>query len=209
MKKLFLLLLFTIFIYAQNTQDASKYTILKQTNQILYETTLKITNNGKWRTKFFSLSTYTYYDFGKIFNTFKIVLKEEQKRLNQFIPIEIKSSNQEYIKALQQYNQKVFYYLSKSPDKLENVYYFLYYYSKMIRVHNFLLEIYKENNFIYKQIYLTPLNQKNNKSLYHYFHYLENAYIKAFNTFVDNVKNNTYWFLRYFGKSVKFEKEIP
>jgi hypothetical protein len=204
MKKLLLLFSF-IFLFAY---DNTNYTILKKTNEIVYDTTLKIVNNKKWMDKFFSLSTYTYHDYNKIFKIYKILLSSEQERLNKYVPIFNNKIDEEYIKTLQKYKSKILYYLSKSPDKLENVYYMLYYYEKLMRIHNFLLQIYKDDNsYIYKQIYLTPFYKDDKKSLYFYFNYIEREYIKTFNKFIDDLKENTFWFLRYFGKSVKFEKK--
>jgi len=212
MKKLFLFLMTSLLLLAQDVN----YSILKFNNRILLNITQKVTDNKEWMDKFFRLSTYTYHDYSRIFTSFNVVLEAENVLLNRYIPIKSKNLNSNETKELISLSKQIEKYLNKSPDKLKNVYYLLYYYKKLIRIHNLYLDRYKDlNDYTFNQIYLTkyPEAQKykflQTAHLYYYFNYLETENDKTFNKFIKDLKENTYWFLRYFGKSVKFADEIP
>jgi hypothetical protein len=211
MKKLFLLLAVT-FLFATGVN----YSVLKYNNQTLLNTTEKIIDNKEWMDKFFSLSTYTYHDYSRIFQAFNAVLEAENVLLNKYVPVNVnRQTNQQETEQFDKINRAVLHYLAKSPDKLENVYYLLENYKKLIRIHNLFLDKYKNSgDYVFNQIYLTkyPDAQKykflQTDTLYYYFGYLETENDKTFNKFIKDLKQNTFWFLRYFGKSVKFADQI-
>ena len=211
MKKLIFFFMFSLITFAQGIN----YSVLKSNNQILLNTTAKIVGNKKWMDKFYSLSTYTYHDYSRIFIAFKVVLEAENILLNKYIPVNINKQTNQELNEFNKINSKVLYYLAKSPNKLENVYYLLENYKKLIRIHNFFLEKYKnEQDYPFEKIYLTkyPDAQKykflQSNTLFYYFNYLEAENDKTFDKFIKDLKENTYWFLRYFGKSVKFADKI-
>lgn len=210
MKKL-IFFMFSLIVFAQGIN----YSILKNNNQILLNTTAKIVDNKKWMDKFFRLSTYTYHDYSRIFIAFKVVLEAENVLLNKYIPLKLNNPTNKGLKEFNKINNKVLYYLTKSPDKLENVYYLLENYKKLVRIHNLFLEEYKnDQDYTFEKIYLTkyPDAQKykflQTNTLFYYFNYLETENNKTFDKFIKDLKENTYWFLRYFGRSVKFANKI-
>jgi len=214
LKFLLILIFLSTGLFASNVN----WQVIKTVNQKTLDITNKFGENKKWKNFFTSLSTYTYADYTVLIGALNIASKAEKVLLDKHVPVmpDYKHTNKAILKKLNALINDINKTLKTNPRDLKNAFRMMKDFKQLIELHNFTIQYYsgRTDDIILPKLYKTtyPNAQKykflKHETLGHLFGRIQKVYNQTYYKFIKDLKKNTYWFLRYFGKSVKYVKQI-
>ena len=220
MKKVLLVFIFVVsslFAYRPQPMQCGSLSVLKQLNQIIIDDSNAVLENKDWTWKLNSLSTYTIVNFKTGIEAINYIANAERILINKNFSTSLANNNDTCLYPAVKISQDIKKRLKRSPDKLENMYYLLLDFKKLMNIHNIYMNklLSNMNNMpevqnIYLKTYLNAQKYKflRKLTLQKAYMNVKSQYNQGFDKFVSDLKQHTYWFLRYFGKSVKFAEKI-